>query len=315
MILTNEELKKIYFGAYEFEEKDGYLKANQYSKPQMDYFNSSLEMWAERCDASTAKTFEFTTDASEVSFDYKITWKCSEDTVDLYVDGLCHKIFYIKDMGEEGNLKFTLPEGTHKVVIYLAVDATMLIKNFLIDSSYEAPVKNTKVLWLGDSITQGYGSLRSSESYVSITNRTFDYDIINQGIGGYIYDCKSLMKMPGYTPDKIVVAHGTNQYGDKDMSAVEKYYEVLTEIYGTEIPIFCITPIWRGDNIEALPVFYTFCENVKKVASKYPNVRIIDGLDLVPHLEEYYTDNLHPNLLGTETYAANLVKELKKLGF
>ena len=70
MILTNEELKKIYFGAYEFEEKDGYLKANQYSKPQMDYFNSAFEMWAERCDASTAKTFEFTTDASEVSFDY-----------------------------------------------------------------------------------------------------------------------------------------------------------------------------------------------------------------------------------------------------
>ena len=64
MILTNEELKKIWFVAYEFEEKDGYLKANQYSKPQMEYFYSALEMWAERCDASTAKTFEFTTDAT-----------------------------------------------------------------------------------------------------------------------------------------------------------------------------------------------------------------------------------------------------------
>lgn len=314
MILTNEELKKIWFGAYEFEEKDGYLKANQYSKPQMEYFYSALEMWAERCDASTAKTFEFTTDATEVSFDYKITWKCSEDTVDLYVDGLCHKIFYIKDMGTEGTLKFELPEGTHKVVIYLAVDATILIKKFSIDSSYEVPVKNTKVLWLGDSITQGYGSLRSSESYVSITNRTFDYDIINQGIGGYIYDSKSLIKMPGYTPDKIIVAMGTNQYGDETMDAVEEYYKVLTGIYGTEIPIICITPIWRGDNIEALPVFYKFCENIKTVVSKYPNIKVIDGLTLVPHLVEYYTDNLHPNLLGTETYAANLVKELQKLG-
>ena len=313
MILTNEELKKIYFGAYEFEEKDGYLKANQYSKPQMDYFNSALEMWAERCDASTAKTLEFTTDASEVSFDYKIIWKCSEDTVDLYVDGLCHKIFYIKDMGEEGSLKFELPEGTHKIVIYLAVDATMLIKNFSIASSYEAPVKKTKVLWLGDSITQGYGSLRSSESYVSIVNRTFDYDILNQGIGGYIYDSKSLMKMPGYTPDFIVVSMGTNQYGDENMNAVEEYYKVLTGIYGTEIPIICITPIWRGDNIEALPVFYKFCDNIKTVVSKYPNIKVIDGLTLVPHLEEYYTDNLHPNLLGTETYAANLVKAMRDL--
>ena len=113
MILTNEELKKIYFGAYEFEERDGYLKANQYSKPQMEYFDSAMEMWAERCDASTAKTFEFTTDASEVSFDYKIIWKCSEDSVDLYVDGLCHQIFYIKDMGEEGTLNFlSLKERT-----------------------------------------------------------------------------------------------------------------------------------------------------------------------------------------------------------
>ena len=315
MILTNEELKKIYFGAYEFEEKDGYLKANQYSKPQMDYFNSAFEMWAERCDASTAKTFEFTTDASEVSFDYKFIWKCSEDTVELYVDGLCHQIFYVKDMGEEGTLKFSLPEGTHKVVIYLAADATIIVKNFSIDSSYEAPVKNTKVLWLGDSITQGYGPLRSSETYVSIANRYLDYDVINQGIGGYIYDSKSLMKMPGYTPDKIIVAQGTNQYGDNDMNVVKEYYDVLTGIYGTEIPILCITPIWRGDHLDELPVFYSFCENIKKTVSFYPNVKVIEGLTLVPHLEEYYLDNLHPNILGTETYAANLVKEMKKIGF
>lgn len=316
MILTNDELKKIYFGAYEFEETpDGYLKANQYSKPQMEYFNNTLEMWAERCDASTAKTFEFTTDAAEVSFEYKIIWKCSEDSVELYVDGMAHQIFYIKDMKEEGSIRFSLPEGTHNIMIYLAVDATMLIRNFSIDSSYQIPVKNTKVLWLGDSITQGYGSLRSSESYVSIANRYLEYDIINQGIGGYIYDKKSLMKMQGYEPDKIIVALGTNQYGDETMKDIEEYYEVLTGIYGTEIPILCISPIWRGDNIEALPVFFAFCEKVKEIAGRYPNIRVIDGLTLVPHLEEYYLDNLHPNCLGTETYAANLVKEMKRIGF
>ncbi len=36
MLLSNEELKKIYFGAYEFEETpEGFLKANQYTKAQM----------------------------------------------------------------------------------------------------------------------------------------------------------------------------------------------------------------------------------------------------------------------------------------
>ena len=315
MILTNDELKKIYFGAYEFEETDdGFLKANQYSKAQMDYFRGALEMWFERCDASTAKTIELRTAASEISFDYKFIWKCSEDTVELYVDGLAHQIFYVKDINEEGRLTFTLPEGVHDVVIYLAADATLLIKDFSIDSSYEIPVKTTKVLWLGDSITQGYGPLRSSETYVSIANRTLNWDIINQGIGGYIYDKNSLMMMPGFDPDKIVVALGTNQYGDGP-AAVEEYYKTLIDIYGTEKPILCISPIWRGDHLDELPVFYGFCENVKEIAGRYPNIKVIDGLDLVPHLEEYFLDNLHPNCLGTETYAANLVKLMKKIGF
>ncbi|MBR3247033.1 MAG: SGNH/GDSL hydrolase family protein [Clostridiales bacterium] len=316
MILTNDELKKIYFGAYEFEETaDGYLKANQYSAEQMDYFRSALEMWYERCDASTAKTLEFTTDATEVSFEYRMTWKCSEDSVEIYVDGLAHQIVYVKDMKKEGSIRFSLPEGTHKVVIYLAIDATLLIRNFSIDSDYQIPVKNTKVLWLGDSITQGYGPLRSSESYVSIANRYLEYDILNQGIGGYIYDKKSLMKMPGYTPDKIIVALGTNQYGAETMTDVEEYYETLEEIYGQDIPVLCISPIWRGDNIDALPVFYRYCENIKAIAGSYPNIKVIDGLTLVPHLEEYYLDNLHPNCVGTETYASNLIREIKRIGF
>ena len=136
MFLTNEELKKIYFGAYEFEETDdGYLKANQYSKAQMEYFKGALEMWYERCDASTAKTLELRTDAAKISFDYKFLWKCSEDSVELYVDGLAHQIYYVKDMKEEGRLEFDLPEGVHDVVIYLAADATLVIKDFSVDSS------------------------------------------------------------------------------------------------------------------------------------------------------------------------------------
>ena len=81
--------------------------------------------------------------------------------------------------------------------------------------------KNEKVLWLGDSITQGFGPLRSAQTYVSVANRLLNYDIVNQGIGGYIYDKKSLMKMDGYTPDKIIVALGTNQFGCETMKDVE----------------------------------------------------------------------------------------------
>lgn len=315
MIISNDELKKIYFGAYEFEEKDGYLKANQYSKPQMEYFKKAMDFWYERCDATTAKTLEFITDASQVSFDYKIIWKGSEDSFELMIDGLITEIKYVKDLEDEGTLKFTLPEGKHNVVIYLACDATVLIRNFSIDSTYEIPTKTCKVLWLGDSITQGFGPLRSAETYVSISNRLLNYDTVNQGIGGYVYDKNSLIKMPGYDPDKIIVAMGTNQYGTPTMKDVEEYYETLMSIYGNDIPVLCISPIWRGDHLDEYPVFLRFCENVKKIAGSYKNVKVVDGLKLVPHLSEYYLDDLHPNCLGTEVYARGLVDEIRRIGF
>lgn len=316
MVLTNEELKKIYFGAYEFEETNqGYLQAFQYSKKQIKYFEGAMEMWYDRCTATTAKTLEFSTTATRLSFEYKIIWKGSEDSFEITVDGLVSGIKYIKDLPDSGTIEWELPRGKKDVVIYLAADATVLIRNFTIDADVIPAVKGEKVLWLGDSITQGYGPLRSSCTYVSVANRILNYDIINQGIGGYIYDKNSLMKMEGYDPDKIIVALGTNQYGDKDMSKVEEYYETLIGIYGNDIPILCITPLWRGDSEDGLPTLMSFCKKVKDIAGQYKNVQIVDGMKMVPHFSEYFLDNLHPNCLGCEIYGRNLVDEIKRIGF
>ena len=315
--MTNRELQDIYFGAYFFEEtEDGYLQAFQYSKEQMDYFrNGPFDFWYDRCMATTAKTLEMNTDATTISFEYKIIWVGSEDSFEAAVDNQITEIRYVKDLPREGKLTWKLPEGKKDVILYLPADATVLIRNFEIDGAYTPAKKNEKVLWLGDSITQGYGPLRSAETYVSVANRLLNYDIINQGIGGYVYDKKSLMKMEGYTPDKIIVALGTNQFGCETMKDVEEYYETLTGIYGTKIPILCISPLWRGDLPEQLPVLERFCENVKKIASQYPNVTVVDGFKLVPHLPEYFLDNLHPNVVGTETYGRNLVEEIRKAKF
>ena len=333
--MTNEELKKYYFGAYSFEEtEDGYLQAFQYTKAQMDYFQGAFDFWYDRCMASTSKTIELNTEATKVSFDFKIIWMGSPDSFELQVDGQITKIAYVMDfmkegmpepdfskgfpgwnLPKEGRIEWELPEGKKSVVIYLPADATVVVRNFEVDAPAERPAKNEKVLWLGDSITQGFGPLRSGQTYVTVANRILNYDIVNQGIGGYVYDKKSLMKMDGYQPDKIIVALGTNQYGSETMTDVEEYYETLTGIYGNEIPILCISPIWRGDQPEGYEKFVSFCENVKKIAGSYKNVTVVDGFTLVPHLKEYYLDNLHPNCLGTENYGRNLVEAIREIGF
>ena len=314
MKVDNEGLKQIYYGAYSFKEtKDGYLQSFQYNEDQIEYFRNVSEFWYERCTASTAKTLEFSTEATEFSFDYRIIWRGSDDSFELAVDGLICRIDYLKDMSDEGHLTYKLPEGPKKVMLYLPADATALIKDFEINADYVPVKKGMKVLWLGDSITQGFGPLRSACTYVSVANRLLDYDIINQGIGGYVYDKNSLMKMEGYDPDRIIVALGTNQFGDETMAPVEEYYERLIGIYGRDIPIITVTPLWRGDVENGEPTLIAYCGKIKAICGKYKNISIIDGFSLVPHLPEYYLDNLHPNVIGAEVYGRNLVEEIRKI--
>lgn len=315
MKLTNEQLQTIYYGALYFgETEDGYLKSFQYIQPQMDHFEKTADFYYDRCMASSAKTLEFTTTATKFSFDYKIVWIGSFDTVELEVDGLISKIYHVKDIEKEGTLSFEMPEGTKSVVVYLPADATIWLKNFKIDAEVTPVKKGEKVLWMGDSITQGYGPLRSAHTYVSVANKLLNYDILNQGIGGYVYDKAILMDMNGYRPDKIIISMGTNQHFHEDMTGIEEYYALLHEIY-KDTPVLCITPIWRGDTPDGAKTLERFCERLKDICKKYANITVVEGFKLVPHASEYFLDNLHPNELGSELYGRNLVEAIKAAGF
>lgn len=315
MKLSMEQLKEIYFGALFFKEtEDGYLQAFQYTEEQMEYFKKASDFWYERSYATTAKTLEFQTTATKFSFDYDLIWVSSEDSIELFVDGLATEIRYLKDIPRKGTASFALPEGEKNVIVYLPADATIVIRNFEIDGAYTPAVKGEKVLWMGDSITQGFGPLRSGVIYVSVANRFLNYDVINQGIGGYVYDKNSVMPMYDYRPDKIIVSLGTNQFGTETMKDVEEFYIRLKEVY-KDTPVLCITPLWRGDHPEGFDTLFRFCDNVKKICEQYENITIVDGMKLVPHLPEYFLDNLHPNALGMEVYGRNLVEAIRKTGF
>ena len=315
MKLLNEQLKEICYGAFSiFETEDGYLQSFQYTQQQMQYFMESSEFWYDRCKASNAKTLEFSTRATQFSLEYKIIWVGSEDSIELAVDGLITKIYYVKDLHKEGKITFEMPAGEKKVMVYLPADATILIRNCEINADVSSVEKKEKVLWMGDSITQGFGPLRSAHTYVSVANRLLNYDIINQGIGGYIYDKNVLVHMEGYSPDKIIVSLGTNQYGTESMKDIEEYYERLSEVYGDR-PVLSITPIWRGDSPEGVEVLTKFCQKIKDICTKYSNITIVEGFRLVPHLSEYFLDNLHPNSLGSEIYGRNLVLAIQEAGF
>ncbi len=321
MKINNDELKKIYYGAYRFSEtKDGYLQSYQFNEKQTSYFKEVSDFWYERCNACNGKTIEFISEASSITFDYKIIWEGSPDTVELCVDGRIRDVKYIKDIEKEGTISFKIADDNpvlnkeKHITVYLPADSIMVIKNFEIDATYSFVSKNEKVLWLGDSITQGFGTFRSSHIYVNVANRLLNYDILNQGIGGYVYDKNVLMPMEGYKPDKIIVSLGTNQFGTETMKDIVEYYEVLTKLY-EGLPILCITPLWRGDVPDSEETLIRFCSELRKIVENYGYIKIVDGFEMVPHMPEYFLDKLHPNPLGAELYGRNLVNEIKRLGF
>ena len=98
------------------------------------------------------------------------------------------------------------------------------------------------------------------------------------------------------------------------MKDIKEYYERLSEVYGDR-PVLCITPIWRGDSPDGVEVLAKFCQRTKYICSKYSNITVVEGFRLVPHLSEYFLDNLHPNALGCEIYGRNLVLAIQEVGF
>ena len=316
MKLCNQRLQTLIHGSYRYlHHKGGYMSFCHYDEEQTEYLKFN-DFFYVRAFFSSSVTVEFITDAQKISFDYKIYLAASKDSLDLYVDDVAFAIKPVADLGDKGSLCFDLPAGKKKVTIYFPLDTNLGIKNFCIDGKWRSvPKKKTKVLWIGDSITQGYGASLTSHTYVNVANRMLGYEILNQGIGGYYYDKGVLKPLENFKPDKIILAMGSNQFRWADTQTwIDEYFEKLTAIY-PDVPMLAITPIWRNLNEEEKPIFEKCASFIRAQAEKYPNVTVIDGLTLVPGCLEFYIDGLHPTSLGMTLYGQNLVNTIKKLGW
>ncbi len=315
MKLSNKSIMPLVHGVYQTKEEDGYLTFYHYDDAQMEYLKFN-QFFYDRAMFSSSVTLEFETDATEIGFDYKMFLVGSRDTIDVYANNVPVCITHIKDLADKGKLTFNLPEGKKKVTVYLPIDLKIGVKNLRIEGKWRNVKKKApKVLWMGDSITQGYGTFITSETYVNVANRQLGYDILNQGIGGYYFDAPVITPMEGYTPDKIIIAMGTNQHraGDREEKTV-KYFEALDKVYNG-IPTLVLTPIWRCNPGTDMKMLIEMAEITKNVCARYPNIKVIDGFELVPNLPDYFCDALHPNALGGEVYGNNLARKIKELKF
>ncbi len=318
MKLSNNTLKRLVKGACFYKEEKGFLYPYRYTSAQLDHFKERLDFWYTRALLQAGVKIEFVTNAKSFSFEYYTGEVYSGDnSVDVYVNDFAYAVHNMEVSGK-ARLDISLPDGKKKITVYLPIDVSVGIKNFVIDGKWKSVNdRKIKLLAIGDSITQGYGAKIAGSSYINSLYRKTKFDILSQGIGGYRYEKGSIMLIDNFKPDRILVALGTNYHDDKTYDYekhIEEFYRALNDTYGN-VPIISVTPIYRCDPGYDPERFALVCDKIRTECAKYPNISVLEGFTVVPHIKECFVDLVHPNAYGNELMAENIKKFMKKIKF
>ncbi len=308
MKISNENLKKYIKGAYQFKQSDDdYLSFYHFNDKQIKYLSFN-DFFYIRSKFSSSITLEAISNSTSISFEYKLNQVASFDSLDLYIGEELIQSLFIKDLNKSGKIIFkNLIPG--RITIFFPIDCEIQIKNFICNKDFTPIEEKEKILVLGDSITQGYGVSRSSDSYVNVLSRLTNYEFINQGIGGYYFDENILLPLENISFKKIIVALGTNQYQSDDFNErAIAYFQKLNKLY-SQLQIIVVTPLFRNNAGSDINLLIKQSNLLVEIASRYKNILIINGFDLFPHESQYYLDGLHPNSTGAKLIAKSLIEK------
>ncbi len=305
--------------------EEGQVRFARFTEQQKE--NYALKNFAHKCDGSSGITLDFYSDTNRFSFEAELSRAASRlcGDFDLWVDGVFVDSIQVA-IDCCSNISFDLPQGEHRITLYLPWSSITVLRNLEIDDGATlTPVeKGMRILALGDSITQGSIAAHPSMTYVNSVARRLNAEVLNQGIGGYQFLKESLLGAPDWQPDLITLAYGTNDFSlissaNEYKAQVRTYMQTLTASY-PDTPILAITPIYRGDmsiNTIIKDKDYTFLDAMdilRGVFAEFEQVEVLDGLSFFPHHADFFApDFLHPNDLGFSLYAQAVSDKILKM--
>lgn len=281
-------------------------------------FRDYVEMFENYAASAAGIHLSFETDASSVRLDCAVVQTC-DTTVpaafDVLVNGVLRHHDFAVSEGEQ-TVSFDL-KAPGNVDIWFPYQAEVELRSLeLLNASYckKTDENRKKCLFLGDSITQGSTCEYPSLTIAATLSRALDLELLNQGIGGYSHR-KSFVQQQNFTPDVIFVALGTNDpsWQQPECRDVYGFYERLNALY-PEVPTAIITPYKRYREFDREKM-NEIIDQIRECACKRPNTTLIYGRDISAHIPSFYSDGLHPNTMGTQFIAAQLLRELKALDF
>ena len=315
MRLSFNEIQRITLGAHKIEEQEDGIHFYKCTEKQNKAWAAYSEVLGTRALTTTGVRLDFYTNSKKMvlgshggRFDLKLNGVLRAKT-----DPSAEEIISLTDVRgrHQERMRVTLIFPSHSigVIEYVELD----------DGAYVEPTSHSmRIMFIGDSITQGFNSEYNSTSYAWRVTDHYDADALINGIGGAFFAPDSF-DVPAFDPDVLVIAYGTNDYG-RNVSFEEKHARVtgyldLIKAEYSDKKVIVLSPIWRCDaegvNMpDAFDEFRTFIEDEAKARGFYA----ISGLSLVPPIRKLYADgHLHPNDLGFAAYAENLIKQMNEI--
>ncbi len=312
--VVHNEWDKIVVGSVYSEPYEGGVRYLKCKPEQVAAWTDVGEWWHGVALASTGIRVDFHTNSREVCFTMRGK-KC-----EVLINGLFSQMFIPADSSVFERYQITLPAEDNRVtLVFSSHDAFCVLQELTVeDGAYVKPHPyDRKLLFIGDSITQGWNSKYDCLSYAYQTSFFLNAESVIQGVGGGTFLPKTFAK-PDFDPDAVIIAYGTNDFGACDtiregMMWASEYLKLVQQAFPDK-KLFCITPIYRFDEkTKAMGTFDDYRAALSDEAQKL-GFTVIDGYTLVPHHMDFFADAVHPNDLGFSMYARNLTQRLRQHG-
>ena len=240
---------------------------------------------------------------------------------DIVIDGFQKMTFGPPEYCDEFAFSAELSgKGEKLIEIYLPNLCETTVDGLEIeDGCFVSPVmeERSRLLFLGDSITQGMTVSSPSLTYPALTAAALNKDFHNIAVGGATMDGRAGKLALELEWNTAFVAFGVNDFAQNrelaDFAAdTEQTLKHLS--MRDNAVIYLLTPVpWFGriePNTLGLQLD-EYRQTLKLVAAGYKNVCLIDGLQLVPDVPSCFIDNIHPNDKGMRIFAKNLLQRIK----
>ena len=313
MELTFDEIRSLTHGADHITEEEDGLHFYKCTEKQMAAWEAVGEKFYSCVRATSGIRLELETDAEAITFAAP-----GGNKFEIWINGM----FYRQIRAEEYRKKeekippVELEPGVKKIMFALPSHSTGVLASFSLDgATFCRPVTyEKKMLFIGDSITQGWDSHFDTLSFAYRTAIALGADFHICGVGGGRFIPETFDRV-SFDPDIVVIAYGVNDFNHRGWDAAEiaknagAYLDLVKAAYGDR-RVVVLTPIWLASKDAARNALMH--STVEKTA-KEKDLEVVDGTTLFPKDPAFYSDGyLHPNDLGFSIYAERLTEYFRK---